>query len=417
MFRTALSEKTASTEKGAAKPKAEPKAETKSESGGNEEDNEDFGLPDANAVFEPPMTKTITGSGVEAMIAKCGKNLAYFDLLIKRYCLPNTKHTAFRQCGMWDRESDMCEIDCAHTKISSAGAKGSFQFEPDTFRQVGVDGDRDGRVDMNNFYDNAESSVRYICALEKKHGEDMYRAYNGGGAGYQTKPATIGYDRYVRERADMYQARIAGSGLSPEQMAKGVAFPAVGQTLTRADFTFPVPIGECFITSIIGEPRPLHPLVPHQGHDVACPPGTLVRAAYAGRIRFAGKHGGERGERAGVQIQELVGTGIPGTLGAIFYFHLSEVRVKDGQSVNVGDVIGVLGARGDGKSGIQNSGAHLHWEVFLWGAGRNLTEHDNPCQWVDCSGVTPGGSFYKGPQNERSRQAAEHLLSFSKRGR
>ena len=43
------------------------------------------------------------------------------------------------------------------------------------------------------------------------------------------------------------------------------------------------------------------------------------------------------------------------------YWHMSELRVVVGQSLNTGDVIGLVGNTG------LSTGAHLHWELHVYG--------------------------------------------------
>ncbi len=44
------------------------------------------------------------------------------------------------------------------------------------------------------------------------------------------------------------------------------------------------------------------------------------------------------------------------------YFHLSEVRVREGDRVRGGDIVGLAGSTG------RASGPHLHWGIRLNGA-------------------------------------------------
>ncbi len=94
---------------------------------------------------------------------------------------------------------------------------------------------------------------------------------------------------------------------------------------------------------------------PHNGEDIAAPPGTEVRAMNDGVVGrtvehfFSGK---------GVFLDHGLGL-------HSMYFHLSEVVVQEGQVVSRGQIIGKVGATG------RASGPHLHWGVRVNGARVN----------------------------------------------
>jgi hypothetical protein len=91
---------------------------------------------------------------------------------------------------------------------------------------------------------------------------------------------------------------------------------------------------------------------PHTGLDLRAAVGEPVRASNSGRVALVGDfffHG-----RAVVVDH---GFGL-----YTMYFHLSEVKVKEGERVERGAVIGLAGATG------RASGPHLHWGVRLAGA-------------------------------------------------
>ena len=94
------------------------------------------------------------------------------------------------------------------------------------------------------------------------------------------------------------------------------------------------------------------PRSPHTGVDLRAALGEAVLASNSGRVALVGAfffHG-----RA-VVIDHGLGL-------YTMYFHLSEVKVKAGQRVERGAVIGLAGATG------RASGPHLHWGVRLAGA-------------------------------------------------
>lgn len=108
----------------------------------------------------------------------------------------------------------------------------------------------------------------------------------------------------------------------------------------------------------------IHPItkkeVFHQGLDFRAPEGTSVYAAAAGNVLETGykekswgryvilAHGGEYATR---------------------YTHLSEVKVKEGEKLAIGQVIATVGSTG------QSTGSHLHYEVWKNG------EHVNPADY------------------------------------
>lgn len=89
----------------------------------------------------------------------------------------------------------------------------------------------------------------------------------------------------------------------------------------------------------------------HTGVDYACPSNTPLVAAIAGTIRHR-NYGSAFGDR---QFAISPSSGQPFANGEVFYAHGNE-RLADGTEVQVGQVIGKSGARGN------VSGPHLHFE-------------------------------------------------------
>ncbi|ULA64950.1 MAG: M23 family metallopeptidase [Nitrospira sp.] len=94
---------------------------------------------------------------------------------------------------------------------------------------------------------------------------------------------------------------------------------------------------------------------PHNGEDIGAPMGTDVLATNDGVVRLTVDH-----------IFSGKGVYVDHGLGFYsMYFHLSEVSVKEGDSVKAGQVVGKIGATG------RATGPHLHWGVKLNGARVN----------------------------------------------
>lgn len=98
----------------------------------------------------------------------------------------------------------------------------------------------------------------------------------------------------------------------------------------------------------------------HTGLDIGLPVGAPVRAAWGGRVAFAGWAG-----ELGLAVAIDHGTG-----EFTVYGHLSRLDVQAGQEVPSGQVVGGAGATGVA------TGPHLHFAV--WRAGKPL----DPLAWL-----------------------------------
>ena len=105
--------------------------------------------------------------------------------------------------------------------------------------------------------------------------------------------------------------------------------------------------------------RRLHPIYktvrPHRGTDYAAPTGTPVYAAGDGRVVQAGY---TRANGNYVFIRH-------GDKYVTRYLHLHKRKVKSGQSVSQGQVVGTVGSTGSA------TGPHLHYEFLVNGKHRN----------------------------------------------
>lgn len=89
----------------------------------------------------------------------------------------------------------------------------------------------------------------------------------------------------------------------------------------------------------------------HTGVDLRDDMGSAVRVTAAGRVVTAGWNGGY-----GNMVEVDHGNGLTTRYG-----HLSAIDAKEGQMVNVGDIVGRLGSTG------RSTGPHLHYEVRVDG--------------------------------------------------
>lgn len=103
----------------------------------------------------------------------------------------------------------------------------------------------------------------------------------------------------------------------------------------------------------------------HMGTDFAVPQGTELRATMDGSIKIyqSAKDGW------GIDIIDPSGFRIRN-------WHMSEIFVRNGQTVTAGEIIGLTGgARGTVGAG-NSTGAHLHWEL-------RTDASFNPPNWID----------------------------------
>ena len=89
----------------------------------------------------------------------------------------------------------------------------------------------------------------------------------------------------------------------------------------------------------------------HHGTDIGAEEGTPVVAANTGRVAFVGD--------LSVRGRSVILDHGDGVFSA--YHHLSETAVVQGQLVNKGDLVGLVGHTGLAE------GAHLHWEIVVRG--------------------------------------------------
>lgn len=142
----------------------------------------------------------------------------------------------------------------------------------------------------------------------------------------------------ARVQADQQALARAWSTPSPERYWTGI-------------FLRPVP-GE--VKGFFGQRRIINdqPKSPHSGQDLRAKLGEPVQASNAGRV---------------VLVRDCFFSGnsvvLDHGLGLYsMYFHLSEVKVKEGELVQKGQVIGLAGMTG------RATGPHLHWGFRLLGA-------------------------------------------------
>jgi murein DD-endopeptidase MepM/ murein hydrolase activator NlpD len=172
----------------------------------------------------------------------------------------------------------------------------------------------------------------------------------GIGAGRATGEGGIGGPfipiKPAQSHDSAFQAQLYRINLGREQI------DGYRQTLVAVPVRTPV-TGETEMTSPFG--MRTHPILGrlaiHTGIDLRGEVGEPVRATATGKVTIAGRQGGY-----GNMVEISHGNGLATRFG-----HLSEISVKVGQVVRIGEMVGRIGSTG------LSTGPHLHYETRVNG--------------------------------------------------
>jgi murein DD-endopeptidase MepM/ murein hydrolase activator NlpD len=180
-----------------------------------------------------------------------------------------------------------------------------------------------------------DTTARRVRSVLDDLGVDMKSAPRGvGGPFVPLKPPQAGASNFDRQ---LYRINVARAQLAQ-----------YSQTLVTVPVRKPV-TGEVDMSSPFGvrmDPFLRRPAM-HTGLDMRGDTGDPVHATASGRVSMAGREGGYGNL---VEIQH--GNGL-----ATRYGHLSQIDVKVGQKVRIGEVVGRIGSTG------RSTGPHLHYET------------------------------------------------------
>lgn len=245
--------------------------------------------------------------------------------------------------------------------ISKAGAEGHMQFMPCTFigwaapgcagtngagsfteseksslemiaryGGYGVDANGDGKASMWDVQDAIFSAAHLLSKNGASEGryEDAIFAYNRS-------------QKYVSEVLYFMNLYVDGyDSIDTKPTESGFARPINGRVTSPYGYrTHPV----------TGEKGKLH-----AGIDFACAEGQPIPASKAGRVIVAGwQNPGNPKEGYGQYVRIDHGGGYQTT-----YAHLSSIKVRVGDNVSVGSIVGGCGSTGS------STGNHLHFEIL-----------------------------------------------------
>jgi murein DD-endopeptidase MepM/ murein hydrolase activator NlpD len=180
---------------------------------------------------------------------------------------------------------------------------------------------------------------------------------------FSESEATARLQELVATRAQREDAQTAAAQLQAQadQAAADAAAAAAAEAARPAAV---LPVQGARISSVFGNRWGTL----HAGVDFAAPLGTPEYAAMDGVVVRAGA---ASGFGLAVYIQHPNGD-------VTVYGHMQEILVAEGQTVQAGDTIALLGNRG------QSTGPHLHFEVHLGGIDG---EKVDPLPWLRANGV------------------------------
>lgn len=116
----------------------------------------------------------------------------------------------------------------------------------------------------------------------------------------------------------------------------------------------------------------------HTGIDIAVPVNTPILAAGDGKVIWAGygllRHNNDPDDPYGMAVAIRHSFGFQGRKLTTVYAHMERVDVEVGQSVKMGDQIGIVGVTGF------TTGPHLHFEVRV--ASKSAFTTRNPELWI-----------------------------------
>lgn len=262
----------------------------------------------------------------------------------------------------------------------SQGAHGPFQFEPDTWKSLGEDGNNDGQIDPNNLLDAAYAAANYAktdgATTDQPVSSWSKFIYSYNHAQWYVDAVMLYYRTYVKDgggsvNTDPSVSSCGNVGIS----ADGFVFPQVTTKASLAahgwnpDCTDPI--------SEIGPNPPTTDPTKYQRQSGLChhdylaadifnATGTPVVAVRPGRIISAHDGGiDDNGCPFGMTVRLYSDKSLGGDGLWYYYAHMLKpsegggLKVQDGETVKAGDQLGVVGTARDAEC----TTAHTHFDV------------------------------------------------------
>ena len=242
-----------------------------------------------------------------------------------------------------DREArlESREMPASMTRIASRGDAGgldgilgrmSTALDKVEHRQTAALTDLEERVDTR---------ARRMRSVLSDLGVDPAKTPAGNGLGgpfVPLKPPRTGASAFERQLYRINVARAEINQYSYTLVAVPVRKPVGGEVDMSSPFGMR-------LDPFLGRPAV------HTGIDLRGETGEPVHATATGKVSIAGREGGY-----GNMVEVNHGNGL-----ATRYGHLSQIDVKVGQTVRIGEIIGRIGSTG------RSTGPHLHYETRING--------------------------------------------------
>jgi murein DD-endopeptidase MepM/ murein hydrolase activator NlpD len=197
--------------------------------------------------------------------------------------------------------------------------------------------DKRQSVALTDLEEHVDSKARRMRSVLADLGVDPRRLPPGGAAGGPFVPLKAPHSGASAFERQLYRINVARAEIG--QYANNLVFVPVRKPVTgEVDMSSPFGVR---MDPFLGRPAM------HSGIDLRGEIGEPVHATADGRVTIAGRDGGY-----GNMVEIDHGSGL-----ATRYGHLSEIDVKVGQRVRIGETIGKIGSTG------RSTGPHLHYET------------------------------------------------------
>lgn len=227
---------------------------------------------------------------------------------------------------------------------------------------------KQGEIIAGRVKDNAEAVVLngknypvtedgyfiFAFSRDQKAEAEVYLQYPGGGKRLYRLPVGT-YDWDIQRINGIPQSKVTPDSSHDAEILREQK--DVRRSLTvmqpgdywREGFVLPV---KGRISGEFGNQRVFNgtPKSPHSGTDIAAPEGTPVKASGSGKVILSGKNYFYTGNMVIIDHGQGLQT---------IYAHLKEAKVKAGEIVKQGQIIGLVGHTG------RATGPHLHWGASL----------------------------------------------------